>query len=694
MDIRQHHSIKPLLLLVYLLAVLILVALLIDDYRREIREFSLSRAVTMAGPHADLSVHGENFHADLKGVVVNSLVNEKALIRHLLPDMPSKSVDVQEGLALASCNGSRLISIGMPEGEPPKLLGSIEMPDSIAQIMILGDRALVALLNRSGLALVDLRNPGDLQLVEHYALNGLVASMARHQDSVYFADIYQGVGRIDLSAENPVPELLVELDSPWRMSLHGGRLVAGTMKGGVHLFNIARDGRLVAVADFVLPLNVRGVVLTEEVLAVALADNTLYLFDVSSWPQLGDPVTLQLPGLPMLLEPVPGRPAIAAGLIGGGMVMVDITQATAPQLAGHLKIPRTFYAMKLQTGKVWGASKAGLQVFALDEIARGDEALLATQATLSQSHFRLFARDGHVYGFHKKQLTDIGGNETPQTATENPFLAVADEDGVHLFELAGGDRVRPLGYLPVDGGAADALWRDQTLYVVNQNGLQLFSGIRPEELVAVKKLPLPGRFMHLAWLGTGHLLMANFDNELLVVDVGDPQRPLQIGSMAPPEHLRANIRTQGMLVDGQRAFLSQGADVHVIDVSIPTRPELRQIIRTPGIAKNMVIHDDLLLVADGVAGIFMIDARNRARAVPIGAWPMPLRVDGIAAAGDSLIATSPTGGTLKLPLPRRLKNLKVIGVDKLQASTEMDARGQYVYIYDEHSAAQIKVNTQ
>ena len=132
----------------------------------------------------------------------------------------------------------------------------------------------------------------------------------------------------------------------------------------------------------------------------------------------------------------------------------------------------------------------------------------------------------------------------------------------------------------------------------------------------------------------------------------------------------------------------------MVDVSTPAQPELLQIIETPGVAKDMALYDDLLLVADGVEGVFVIDVSDRNRALPVGSWTVPLRVSQIAVTSDSVIVSNYPGGTMKLPLPQRLQNLKLVNRDEGRADLHKVYQEQYVYLYDEQTSAKVKVNVQ
>jgi hypothetical protein len=46
---------------------------------------------------------------------------------------------------------------------------------------------------------------------------------------------------------------------------------------------------------------------------------------------------------------------------------------------------------------------------------------------------------------------------------------------------------------------------------------------------------------------------------------------------------------------------------------------------------------------------------------------------------------------MKLPLPQRLQNLRVLGEDEMRVDVDAVEKGQYVYLYDEGTSKQVKV---
>ncbi|MGK2904891.1 MAG: hypothetical protein ACSLFH_00905 [Desulfuromonadales bacterium] len=689
-------SLRPLLILLIGFAAILLFALLVREIQGDSPLFSLSHvSVENQQEPGLLTLSGHDFHPGIEGVLASNLVNEKALLWHHLVGIPAKAVDVMDDLALVSCYGKKIVSIGLNGGMSPKLLGSLELPASVYHIKIVGDQALAAMSAPAGFSLIDLKDPSDMKLGRYFHVPGVVTSMVADRNIIYYVNLHRGVGRIDLSVENPAPENLVDLDSPLQIALQGSRLAVATTKGLVHLFNLTQGGQPTAVGTLHYPDIVTGVAFTEGALAVALNDGDLHVLSLSSWPKLDKSVQLHLPGRPLLLERVPGRASIAASLVSGGVALIDVSLPVAPVLSGHLKMNKTFKGTALQTDKIFATSLAGLEVFSLDEIAKGEYSKLATDAMLEQKFYHLQTWNGHVYGYKNSRLVDFGRKGPADPHSSGRLMAVANMEGVSFFEPREYGQAKKTEAMIRMEGVRSAGFRDNHLYIIHNGGLRILRGARPEEMVVVSDLELPGGLGPFAFIDPGYLLVATRYKGLLVVDVHDPQRPVQVASLTLPQHQQTDNLSRDVLIDGRFAYISQGsAGVLVVDVSSPAQPLLIQMIDTPGYAKKMALHDNLLLVADGFEGLFMIDVKDRNGALPIGSLPVPIFINQVAVTGNSMIVSNLAGGTMRLPLPQRLEDLHVISDGELRANVEMVDKGQYVYLYDERHSRKIEVDVQ
>jgi hypothetical protein len=691
--ISRKFYLRHLLVLIYLLALGLVLSLVVYEESLDRESFILSDSTVVANPKpSTLSIPGENFSVGLKGVTAQTLVNERALLWRQFAGVPVREIDVKGDLLLATSHGKgRLVSLKLNDGKTPKLLDSIQLPETIKQIKIFKDKALVGMHGYGGYALIDLQDPGDLTLVSHTPFTGLISSMVVVGEFIYFTDIYEGIGRINMADDRHALENLVSLDSSWRLARRGNLMVAGTLKGKVHLYDISRDGQLHEVGKLSYSTNVRGVALTKGALVVALADNSLRVFNLESWPELQESAQLKLSGSALRLKNVPGKEGVSANLVAGGLVLVDVSRPEAPVISGRHRVAKTYRGMKLESGKVFGASSKGLEAFSVDEVERGRYAEAAENAMINQEHFNLKGWNGRVVGFNDSSVENLGVTGSLSTA-QGRYQAMAGNDSIRFFEEYSQGDFRRLEYLITVKGAKSAEIRGGYMYVAHRNGLKVFKGTRPDEMVAISELKLPGLPRSFVYSDSALLLVATRDAGVLIVDVSNPERPELMATIAPAQHLQAVKVVYDIFVDGQTAYVSYGnGGIHVVDVSVPSQPRLLQIVDTPGYAKKMVVHDGLLLVADGTDGLYMIDIDPTGDALPIGSLETPLRVDEIAVASDGLIISSHPGGTMKIPLPRRLQDVRVVNPQEVRVGLDKNEPGQYVYLYDEYAAGKVKV---
>lgn len=694
MAFKWRLTFPRLLLVCYLLSCLILSVLLLRKEEDAAPLLNLAKSSIEKDPSGFLlSFHGDGFSSDLQGVLAQSLTTEAPLVWRVLQNVPTRGVAIGNGFALVSCYGNKLVSLSLEKGQATRPLGSITLPEDIIQITISGELAMVGLQNYAGLVLIDLHDLRDLKLLLHYPWAGLVTDQLAGEKFIYYADIRRGVGRIDPSAKSPMPTVLQPLKSAWRITLQGEKMVVATIDGVVHLFEIAEDYQLKEVGILTFPVNVRGVCLVEDSLVIALANGILQRFNLSSWPELADPVTLKLPGNPLQLRRVAGQPQILVNLIAGGLALVDVSEPGSPVLSGLLNLPKTFKVLEVNSGLVYGTGLNGLEAYSLDLIADKEALLADTNAMLDHNYYEFKNWRGHIYGFRKQKLVDFGAAITKKSLLPEGGLAVADNGSVLLFQ-ADKKGVIEFNSLALKARIQDVRAVDDSLYVIHAGGLQVFSGLKSGRLVEVGSLELPGVPRSLEVIDAGHLLVATKSGGLLALDVQNPRRPLLTKELLSAGFLQPSASPAKILVDGSRVFVSQNTrGVKVVDMSDPAQPVLMQIIQTPGVAKDLALYDDLLLVADSGEGVFIVDVKDRQRAMPVGSLPVFVGVDRIAVVEGWLISSNDPGGTLKIPLPQRLQNVNIASRGEANSYVKSAVRGRYAYafLYNESTSARSKL---
>ena len=166
--------------------------------------------------------------------------------------------------------------------------------------------------------------------------------------------------------------------------------------------------------------------------------------------------------------------------------------------------------MKLQSGSLIGATQSGLAVFSLDEIANGEDAQLASDAILDKANYELISWNAHVYGYSRnnESLVEIGKSGAHEVDVTGRLLAVAATDGLIFFELTGEGQVYSGRKVLQERQFDDATVRDDVLYVLDRQGLQIYNAAQPDAPVKLSELPLSEITGYFAFLDSGYLLVA------------------------------------------------------------------------------------------------------------------------------------------------------------------------------------------
>jgi hypothetical protein len=681
---KLRGSSKPALFLVYLLMIVLVVALLVREEGFNTSPFLFTNSRLLDDLDAKtLIVEGENLHSGIKGVLAKTLINEDALLWHQFTDVPLRVFDVRGKRVLFSYRGGKLVSGAFPEKAKVKLQGAFSVAGDVLKLKIIDSKALVGLTRGKGLSLVDMSDPENLKLMSHYPLEGIVSSMVTAKNSFYFTGYKSGVLRLDLDAENPVPEKLVDMDSPWCLAIDGKRVAVGTLKGVVALFEIDKTGRLVEVGRLDFPGQVRGVAFTEGALTIVFDDSHLSVYSLSTWPKLIRSGRLRLPAQSMDVKPVPGQERVVVSLVRAGLGLVDVSQQKTPELDGWFKVPKTYRGFNVEPEMILGTSIEGLDAISIEKLEAGGMSKLASEAMVDGFSYRLRSWHQHIYGVDSQGVAKVLARAPNESPVSEAYLPIVDKQGVRLYKKAEDGQLVSVGSVAIKEGALSARLHKDYLYVAYREGLRVFQVKGPDELIVVGDLSISGLVLRFEILGSGTVMVATKHQGVLIVDISDPTQPTQTSRLTLPHNLEGSV-VRGILVDGQRAYLSQGTSgVNVVDISAPQHPEVLQLLDTPGFASTMALHDDLLFVADAQKGLFIIDAKGLERALPVGSLRVPIRISELAVAADGLLASSLNrGGTIKLPLPQRLQGLRQVSDSEVRIDLPVAEKGHYVYLYD------------
>jgi len=106
-----------------------------------------------------------------------------------------------------------------------------------------------------------------------------------------------------------------------------------------------------------------------------------------------------------------------------------------------------------------------------------------------------------------------------------------------------------------------------------------------------------------------------------------------------------NFTAFGGAATGTTVYLAGGdAGVAIVDVSIPSSPQLLSTINTPGIARAVaVVNQNQIVVADaGGPGLTFIDTSSRNNPIILGSQPLRGSAVDVKVAGDRIYVATET----------------------------------------------------
>ena len=138
----------------------------------------------------------------------------------------------------------------------------------------------------------------------------------------------------------------------------------------------------------------------------------------------------------------------------------------------------------------------------------------------------------------------------------------------------------------------------------------------------------------------GDLAYLTHNDGASIVDVSDPQSPMELAVIETPE------ASFGIFAaDGMAYVLAAGVGMKIVDVSNPAQPVTLGSINPGGILAGIVVEGNYAYVADRDRGFHIIDVSNAAHPVKVnGAYTQASRVEDVAKQGDIIYLACPESG--------------------------------------------------
>ncbi len=539
------------------------------------------------------------------------------------PEENSEAQDiVVQGELATILDRSGIQNVSISDPASPAVVGEFSGAGTVAplgQCYDLRVRSGIAFIaaGTQGLSIVDNTNPAMPVEIRRRRINitrpddsvypALAQSVLVDGGQVYVGTASNGVRIIDISdltatgayATLGVFQVLdptINLARPsYALAKTGNLLYVANHQHGLRIVDVSVPTSPVQVGHYQPPPGRRfyGVARHGDIAYAAAGDYGLYVVNVAdpSTPVLTQ--VIDMPGSgPERLKIEGGR--LLAACYEGGLVVMDISQPTAPKIIGRAAVDPIETGFGFNTGAKGGA---------------------------------------------------ISGN----------FLFSAwEEDNMHISQIAPADPFTRLGHantrdlLNFDGSASDIVVNGTTAYLAQgTQGITLANIANPAAPIVGATLDTPGSADKLVRAGN-ILAVTDGPAGIRFYDIAVPTLPTFLGAYDPDAN-PATGRCWDVHIQGTTAYVAfEAAGIHILNISDPTNPTMNASITTEGNAWTSLLMGETLVVGEGnrislwnMANAFFPLSKGR---LPLGGTPDSL----LAISATEVLVGDTTGRSLRI----------------------------------------------
>lgn len=232
--------------------------------------------------------------------------------------------------------------------------------------------------------------------------------------------------------------------------------------------------------------------------------------------------------------------------------------------------------------------------------------------------------------------------------------------------------------------------KDGFAYVVSLRSLVILNVGNPANVTVVSTFPLPNWAYGISVNdGLAYIVMGGGD--LLIVNVGDPSNPVQVGEYRgyQSDEYDASIAVQ----DGYAYLACRSKGLVVLDVSEPDRPVRIGGYNTTGSAEAVQVFGRYACIADGDAGLVVLNVSNPTNPVSMGTYATDGYAGSVAlgvSAWRPYVYVADGVGGLRVYDAAIPSNLVPVAVVPTQGSAEgVAVNGRYVGVAEGRSGVSV-----
>jgi len=306
---------------------------------------------------------------------------------------------------------------------------------------------------------------------------------------------------------------------------------------------------------------------------------------------------------------------------------------------------------------------------------------VARKSRIAVTLLLLLATASWIAQAKKKRAPQPVAIRTLDVAFHAGLVYIAETTGFIAYRVAETGKPEPVGKLGLPGTVRRITLVDDRAYLaVGAHGLFVVDITDPEQMTILARYDPPGQVQHVL-IREATAFLAEDRDGLSILDLSDPSRPKRLGRVSTRGQLRA------LALEGDHLATAEGSGAsRLFDISNPSRPrklfEFRDAEGARGVAlrngllyvaagregllifepdlstkpigridpltsaSSVMLHGNLALVANGGAGLQIIDVSDPTAAHDIGSLSLPERpsVHRFASEGDRLYLAADVGG--------------------------------------------------
>ncbi|MCL4872226.1 MAG: hypothetical protein KJ063_24975 [Anaerolineae bacterium] len=537
--------------------------------------------------------------------VVGSVKTTSPADHFLLRDHLAYAVNKRYIGELPQRDGQSLAIVDFTDTAQPIEISSLALPSQANKLALIGDYLYIAIYpNWYGfeetLLVVDVSHP-DLPVLVTAVPNLASPDLAEKDGQLLLTDDHGTLILADVT--NPtsptvVTQAPVQLDFSWLDFFHLDQNIVWAFSGFgdvdgcagyLYALDISQPPNVQKLSQLRASCAINDITSLNGMLYLA-TDNGLEIIDAT------DPTAPiyvgAIPAFPPFRQLVIDEDLYGLSESGNGVFVFDLDDSTNPRRAGVYHGRDTIYNIALNKPHLYLGTSLSLEipVLNINDPDNPTETAVIEPYFVGTGFSNLIATGHYLYMLVEGFLTifDVSDLAQPQELTTLDDSALGRSKA---FVVEGNTLYR--WHEAVD---------DHGLYAVdatNPAQLKDMSFLNDELEMNLDELTANEKYVYLLGRACGGVTGCEDQKVLRVVDIADPANLVVIGTLPVPGDISAITLYEDLIV-------LIGNDIWLVDATNASQPHIIGYFQTPGDARDAVMRDGLIYVADGAGGLLVL----------------------------------------------------------------------------------------